>query len=307
MKISIVVPVYNASKVLFELRERIESALTGSGHTYEIIFVDDYSTNDSWKIIKELKKNYPGIVVGIRFAKNFGQHNAIFCGLHYCTGDFIVTVDDDLQNPPEEIMKLIECQENTGADIVYGISTTYQRPLLRRVTSNLFKFSSKVTSNSRGGSSFRLLKKELVKKLISHNQYFVFLDELVAWYTSNMEFITVRHDKSRVGKSRYTGSKLLKLYNNLLIGYNASPLKSITYVGILSSIVSFLVGVFFLIKKIFFDVRIGFTGIIVSVTFTASILLLSIGIIGEYLRKVYFLLNAQPQYFVSEELLLPEK
>lgn len=307
MKISIVVPVYNAGKVLLELQDRIESTFAGTSYTYEIVFVDDYSRDDSWEVIKELKKKFPGKIHGVRFARNFGQHNAIFCGLHYSIGDFVVTMDDDLQNPPEEILKLLECQKNTNADIVYGISKSYKRAPIRRFISRAFKVASRLTSNSRGeGSSFRLLRNQLVKKLLAHNQYFVFLDELIAWYTSNVEFTQVRHETSQVGKSRYSAMKLLDLYNNLHVGYNTMPLKSITYLGFISSIVSFLVGTFFLIKKIFFNVRIGFTGIIVSVTFTAGIILLSIGIIGEYLRRIYNLLNTRPQYFVSEELPIQE-
>ncbi len=303
LKISIVVPVYNASKVLYQLHERIEKTFTERQMAYQLIFVDDYSMDDSWEVIKDIKTKYPGKVLGIRLAKNFGQHNAVFCGFRYCTGDYIVTIDDDLQNLPEEIPALIECQLQTNADVVYGISSTYKRPLARQAASRAFKTATRILSRAVGeGSSFRLLKNSLVKKLITHNQYFVFVDELISWYTSNVEFVTVTHHKSQIKNSRYTPSKLVKLYYELVIGYNATPLKTITVMGLLSSLVSFIVGLYFIYRKLFFHVRLGYTSIIVSVTFSAGIILLSIGIIGEHLRKMYNLLNAQPQFSVSEVL-----
>jgi undecaprenyl-phosphate 4-deoxy-4-formamido-L-arabinose transferase len=185
--------------------------------------------------------------------------------------------------------------------MIYGISSDYKRPLARRATSRGFKTATKIFSNSTGeGSSFRLLEKSLVKKLITHNQYFVFIDELISWYSSNIEFVQVKHEHSLVKRSRYSPSRLLNLYYNLVIGYNATPLRFITWLGLLSSFFSFLMGLYFLYHKFFHHVRIGYTSIIVSITFSAGIILLSIGIIGEHLRRMYNLLNAQPQFSVSE-------
>ena len=302
-KISVVVPVYNASKVLYELYERVDKMFSAKQMAYQLIFVDDYSLDDSWDIIKDIKSKNPTNVLAIRMAKNFGQHNAIFCGFRYCSGDFIVTLDDDLQNLPEEIPMLLRCQQETGADVVYGISSTYSKPLARKAASKAFKTATRILSKAIGeGSSFRLLKKSMVKKMITHHQYFVFVDELISWYSSNIQFVKVTHQKSSIKNSRYTSSKLMKLYYELVIGYNATPLKTITYLGLLSSVFSFVIGLYFLWKKMFFHVRIGYTSIIVSITFSAGIILLSIGIIGEHLRKMYNLLNAQPQFSISEVL-----
>jgi undecaprenyl-phosphate 4-deoxy-4-formamido-L-arabinose transferase len=236
-------------------------------------------------------------------ARNFGQHNAIFCGLRYCTGDLIVTMDDDLQNLPEEIPILIKQQQQTGADIVYGISTNYKKPIARQAASNALKTATRIFSDAYGeGSSFRLMRKELVAKLITHTQRFVFIDEIISWYTRNADFIKVTHEKSKIGRSRYTASKLISLYYNIVIGYDGAPLKTITVIGFISSLFSFLVGLYFIYRKLFFNVRIGYTSIIVSITFSAGLILLSIGVLGEYLRKMYNLLNAQPQFSVSEVL-----
>jgi polyisoprenyl-phosphate glycosyltransferase len=125
---------------------------------------------------------------------------------------------------------------------------------------------------------------------------------MISWYTSNIKFTVVNHNPSGLNASRYTGSKLVRLYFNLVFGYNALPLRIITFLGISTSIISFLVGLFFILKKMFFHVRIGFTGIVVSITFTAGVILLSIGIIGEYMRRMYNILNARPQHSIGEIL-----
>jgi len=302
-KISIVVPVFNSSEVLNELYDRVEKTFAKEGMDFQLILVDDYSADNSWAVISEIKKRNPGKVIGVRMARNFGQHNVIFCGLRYCTGDLIVTMDDDLQNLPEEIPLLIKQQQQTGADIVYGISTNYKKPIARQAASNALKTATRIFSDAYGeGSSFRLMRKELVAKLITHTQRFVFIDEIISWYTRNADFIKVTHEKSKIGRSRYTASKLISLYYNIVIGYDGAPLKTITVIGFISSLFSFLVGLYFIYRKLFFNVRIGYTSIIVSITFSAGLILLSIGVLGEYLRKMYNLLNAQPQFSVSEVL-----
>jgi glycosyltransferase involved in cell wall biosynthesis len=300
-KVSIVVPVYNSSKVLYELQSQVEQAFIQLNLPYQLVLVDDYSHDDSWEIIKDIKSKFPDKIIAVRLAKNFGQHNAIFCGLRYCSGDVVITMDDDLQSPPSEIKHLLECYKTTEAEVVYGVSDNYKRPLLRKATSRTFKTATKLLSKSTGeGSSFRLLDKRLVKKLITHNQYFVFIDELISWYSSNITFVNVKHEYSLVKRSRYTHSGLLGLVYELTIGYNAIPLRFITYLGLLSSFFSFFFALYFLYRKFFHHVRLGYTSIIVSVTLSAGVILLSIGIIGEHLRRMYNLLNALPQYSVSE-------
>jgi undecaprenyl-phosphate 4-deoxy-4-formamido-L-arabinose transferase len=302
-KISVVVPVYNSAHVINDLFNSVDKALSGLGLTYQLVLIDDCSNDNSWEVIKELKNKHREKITAINMARNFSQHNAIFCGFHYATGDLIITLDDDLQNPPDEIPRLLERFKDTDADIVYGVSKEYKRSATRNTMSKGFKATTKMTSEHyTGGSPFRLMKKHLVQKLITHNQQFVFIDELVSWYTKNIQYVLVRHDQSKVGQSRYSAGGLIRLYFNLVFGYNPMLLKLITYLGLSSSFISFLIGVFFIVKKLFFHIRIGFTGIIVSITFTSGIVLLSIGIIGEYLRRMYIILNERPQYSIREIL-----
>jgi len=302
-KISVVVPVYNSGKVLNDLFEAIDKVFTGINTPFQLVLVDDCSQDNTWEVIKELKQCNPGKITAIGMAKNFSQHNAIFCGLHHCTGDLVITMDDDLQHPPDEIPVLIKKQAENNADLVYGVSAHYYRSAVRNATSKGFKATTRLTSaHYTGGSSFRILRRDLVKKLITHSQQFVFMDELLSWYTSKIEYVEVSHQPSKLGISRYSGGALVRLYFNLVFGYNATLLKMITYLGVSSSLISFLIGTFFIIKKLFFHVRIGFTGVVVSITFTGGVILLSIGIIGEYLRRMYSILNERPQYSIREIL-----
>jgi polyisoprenyl-phosphate glycosyltransferase len=300
--ISIVVPVYNSSGVLNDLQAEIDKVMTEIAMPYKLILVDDGSADNSWEVIKSIKNKFPEKTTAIRMAKNYGQHNAIFAGFRHAKGDYIITMDDDLQHPPDEIPNFIRCANETGADMIYGLSGTYKRSFLRKFLRWGYRRLNRMTAKDSDGSSFRFLKKELVSKLIHHNQEFVFIDELTRWYTSNITYIKVRHDTSRLRESRYPFSRLSTLYYNLVFGYNAFLLRMITSLGLTSSAISFLVGLFFLIKKIFFHVRVGFTGIVVSITFTGGIILLSIGIIGEYMRRMFNIMNAKPQSSISEIL-----
>lgn len=301
--ISIVVPVYNAAPALNELYLQIDNAMANLHLSYKLILVDDGSSDTSWDVIRDIKNKNPEKITAIKMAKNFGQHNAIFCGMRHSKGDYVITMDDDLQHPPDQLVNLIECAKKTGADLVYGIAKNYRRPFKRKIWRWGFKFTSKMTfSASSEGSSFRLLKRELAHKLVQHDQEFVFMDELINWYTANIQYTKVRHDSSKLPTSRYPFSRLSSLYYNLVFGYNAFLLRMITFLGITSSALSFLVGIFFMFKKIFFNVRVGFTGIVVSITFTGGIILLSIGIIGEYMRRMYNIMNAKPQSSISEIL-----
>jgi polyisoprenyl-phosphate glycosyltransferase len=191
--------VYNSAPVLNKLFEAIDKVFTGINMQYQLVLVDDCSQDNSWDIIKELKQHNPGKITAIGMAKNFSQHNAIFCGLHHCTGDLVITMDDDLQHPPDEIPKLIQKQAENNADLVYGVSEHYNRSAVRNATSKGFKATTKLTSAYyTGGSSFRIIRKGLVKKLISHSQQFVFIDELLSWYTSKIEYVQVSHQPSKL-------------------------------------------------------------------------------------------------------------
>ena len=299
---SIVIPVFNSEQSLNELAERIQKVFSSLGKSYEIIFVDDYSSDKSWDAIKSLRQKDPGKVRCIRLAKNYGQHNATLCGFQHATGSFIITLDDDLQNPPEEIPKLIQRIQETSADVVYGISKN-QHSLARRTGSGIWKhYSEKFEQGYGNGSSFRLIKSEIIQKIIHYRQYFVFVDQLLYWHTAAAEFVQVEHHARVHGKSRYSRKTLFSLSGNLIIFYTSLPLKLMTYSGIILSFGSMLLALYFILRKIFLHVRVeGFTALIVAILFSTSMMLICFGIIGEYLARIYSVLNERPTFAIKEK------
>ena len=300
---SVVVPVFNGDATLEELVNRTAKLFQKLDATYEIIFVDDGSRDDSWEVLKKLKESNYEAVKAIKLSKNYGQHNAIFCGLNFVSGEYIITIDDDLQNPPEEIEKLIARHEETQADLVYGYFKRKKHSFWRNVASKMFKsFARKLQDAPGEGSSFKIIERHLVDKILKHHQNFVYIDELFLWYTEDIEFVEVAHIARKHNKSGYTHGKLLKLFFDVTIYYTAIPLKIMTYLGLLSSIVSLGFAIRFIIRKLFFDVPLGYTSIIVTILFAASLILFSLGIIGEYLNRIYIVQNKKPPYSIKKVL-----
>jgi len=300
---SIVVPVFNSEQTLVGLYDRTAAVFTKAGYSFEMIFVDDFSQDKSWEVLVNLKKQYPETVTAIKLAKNFGQHNAVFCGLEHSQGKLIITIDDDLQIPPEEITKLIQVYLEKDADLVYGYFGNKKHSLVRNLGSYFIKKSSRILLHSPGeGSSFRLITAGLVANILKHQQHFMYIDELLLWYTSNIAFTEVKHEKRSVHRSGYSTWKLFKLSANIVIYYTAVPLRIMTYGGFILSVLSFISGVRFIVNKITHDVPLGYTSLIVAILFSTSIIMLCLGLIGEYLTRIYQVQNKKPPYSIKKIL-----
>lgn len=297
---SVVVPVYNSSESLPELCERVCSALTN--YKFELILVDDGSTDKSWAVLKAEKAKRPDHLKIIRLSKNFGQHNAISCGFNAAKGAFAITIDDDLQHPPEEIVKLIECQKKNDSDLVYGIPENRKHGMLRIAGSYFVTKSSKYLQGNAEGSSFRLIKREIAIQIQRHqHKSMIFIDEILSWYTNNVHTVSIAHHARKYGVSGYSSVMLVRLYFDIVFNHSAVPLKLMTRVGFLVSVICIILGVYFIIRKYMFDVPIGFTALIVTILFSASILMMCLGIVGQYLYKLFLLQNRKPSYFIREE------
>ena len=283
---SVIIPVYNSGGGLNELVTRINSTLQGK--LFEIIIIDDGSTDNSWEELSVIKKNNNHLTI-IQLSKNFGQHSALFCGFNFCKGEFIITLDDDLQHPPEEINKLIAEQEKKNCDVVYGIYKIKQHSFMRNSGSYLVRKSSKLAAGYSGlGSSFRLIKNEIIQKIVTgHKQNFFYLDEVFYWYTSSFGYAEVEHHIRKHGKSGYNFIKLSNLYLNIVVNYSAVPLKLMTRLGLIFSVISFSLGVRFVYRKLVHHVPLGYTSLIVTILFSASVIMFCLGIIGQYLYKIY--------------------
>ncbi len=299
---SVVVPVFNSEPTLKELHKRLQDVFKEINKSFEIIFIDDGSVDGSWDVLKEIKKDNKHITA-ITLNKNFGQHNATFCGFTFAKGDFIITIDDDLQIPPEEIRKLIHARHEDNAELVYGLYKKKQHSKTRNLgTKYAHKSSRRLLDRSNPETSFRLISKEIIDKIIQHHQYFIYIDELLNWYTDNISLVFVEHKKRQINKSGYNRRKLWGLISNVVIYYTNIPLRIMVYGGFIASFIFLLVSVYYLLLKIFFNVPLGYTSIIVGILLSTSLILFCLGIIGEYLRRIYMVQNKKPPFSIKKIL-----
>ncbi|MDI6765240.1 MAG: glycosyltransferase family 2 protein [Bacteroidota bacterium] len=298
--LSVVIPVYNSESTLSELYNRLQPILLNVKEESEIIFVDDASRDNSWKVLEELHKQDTRVKI-IQLMRNFGQHNAIMCGFHYAQGEYVITMDDDLQNPPEEIPKLIR-KIDEGYDLVYGEYITKHHGGIRNLGSGIIQFIyKKVFKMHSNITAFRIIRKKLVECVIKHDRSYVFLDGLLAWNTINIGTIPVMHNARISGKSGYGFSKLLTLAMNMITNFSILPLQFATWFGFSFAIIGFILAVYFLFKKIFLGIPVeGFTALIVAVTIFSGMQLITVGLIGEYLGRIHININAKPQYEIRE-------
>jgi len=297
-----VIPVYCSATTLEPLFEQIKTVFERYNHCFEIICVDDSSSDQSWKVLQKLKSAHPELLRIVRLTRNFGQHNAILCGFNYVRGRFVVTLDDDLQNPPEEIIVLIKEQKRMGADLVYGTLIDKQHNWLVKLGSTVVTKITEHTFAPKGrGSSFRLITRSLVDSVKTHQQAFVYLDGLFNWYSERITCVPVRHQQRVAGHSGYTLKKSIGLTAHFLFNFTALPLKIITYLGLFVFGVSSCIGLYFIARKLLMDIPIGFTALIVSIYFIGGVILLVLGVMGEYLSRLYTLQNAKPPYAIRDK------
>ncbi len=296
---SVVVPVYNGAITVEELFLRTRQVFEEMKASFEVIFVEDCGQDDSWQKIVQLKKNHPKQVVGIQLVKNFGQHNATLCGCKYAKGTYVITIDDDLQTPPEEIKKLILCQEQTQADVIYGTYPIKKHAIIKRIGSYLVRKTFKLGAGTHNeGSSFRLINQVIIANIIQHTHNFIYIDEVLQWYTSHIAATPVMHQKRKKGTSGYPLLKLILMTLDLIINYTAIPLRLMTYGGLLFAFSFFCVGMYYIYGNMVWGFQLGFTSLITAIFFTTGIILFCLGIIGEYLRRIYIGQNQKPQYAI---------
>ncbi len=301
---SVVIPIYNEEENLFDLYQRLSSVLEKLG-TYEIILVDDGSKDRSWPIIKELHEKDER-VKGVSFSRNFGHHIAITAGLDHAMGKTIILMDGDLQDPPEEILKLWG-KLNEGYDLVYGIRKVKRDSLMKRLNSFLFWwFLNKLSGIDipRNQTLLRIFDKKILDVLKNMRERARFIHGMIAWTGFKTALQEVEHAPRERGVSKYNTIKLFRLAFNAITSFSTVPLRLATYLGLLSAGVGLCYGFYFLYKKIFLGIPVlGYASIIVAVLFVGGVQLLILGIIGEYLGRVYQEVQARPIYILKDTVL----
>ena len=300
---SVVVPVYNSQDSLEELANRINTVFNKMNFDYELIFVNDSSNDGSLKKLKEIKSKLMNKITIVDLIRNYGQQNAIMCGFQYCKGKYIITLDDDLQNPPEEITKLY-AKLLEGYDVIYGCYEKKKDKFYKNMGSHFFrKLNHKIFNLKKDikFSSFRIMRKEIVNEIKKDKTVFPYISGMIVSLTDNIENTIILHEKRKYGKSNYNLSKLLELSYNLLINYSSIPLKLVGYFGLVSSFLSFVIAMFFVIKKMLNgQAPAGWTSIIVIISFNNSILLMFLFFIGEYLSRILKEVSNRDAYSIRE-------
>jgi glycosyltransferase involved in cell wall biosynthesis len=302
---SVVIPVYNSVKTLEELTRRISVTMENITKDYEIILVDDCSPDQSWDKLKELHNKNNKIKI-IHLQKNFGQDSAILCGLNHAHGDYIITIDDDLQNPPEEIPKLInKIQE--GYSVVYAKFKIKHHSRIENFFSRVLQmFIHYILDIPRTVfiSSFAIFTSEVVKNMISIKSSYIYLSALVRKSVPGNKItnVDVTHDRRKVGRSNYTIRKYLSQSLNLLFNYSTLPLLFIGIIGAIVSLFSFCYGIYILYRYLMDPTYglMGWNSMMVTLTFLGGLILFSIAIMGEYLLRILTEVSHGQQYIIGE-------
>jgi glycosyltransferase involved in cell wall biosynthesis len=297
--LSVVVPVYNSEASLGPLIERLRPLLSTDS---EVILINDGSRDRSWDRICGLAERYPW-VRGISLMRNYGQHNALLCGIRAVRNQVIVTMDDDLQNPPEEIPKLLEKLE--GYDVVYGTPEVEQHGLWRDAASRITKLALKSAigaETARNVSAFRAFRTEVRGGFVNYQGPFVSIDVLMTWGTSRFTSVRVRHEPRCFGTSNYTFQKLVRHAFNMMTGFSVLPLQIASVIGFAFTVFGFCILVFVVARYIFQGASVpGFPFLASMIAIFSGVQMFSLGIIGEYLARMHFRMMDRPAYTVRED------
>lgn len=306
---SVVIPVYKAEHCLDELYRRLKTALENISTNFEIILVEDCGGDKSWQVIERLAATDPR-VRGIQFSRNFGQHYGITAGLDHCHGDWVVVMDCDLQDRPEEIPRLY-AKAQEGYDIVLARRGARRDPPLKRMTSWLFyKLFSYLADIEYDGDSgnFRIMSRKVVANFRHMGEQLRFFGGLVQWMGFPTSSIEVEHAERYEGKSTYTFAKLWKLAVETIIAYSDKPLRLAVRLGFLMAFFSFCYGAYILGHALFYGSSVpGWNSLIVSLYFIGGIIITILGVIGIYLGKTFDESKKRPLYIVSRTTFCDEK
>jgi len=300
LALSIVVPVYNSAGSLPELLERLARAIDPITQDYEIVLVDDGSRDESWAVLQSLRERYGDHMVAIQLMRNYGQHNALMCGLGVARGEYVVTMDDDLQNPPEEIPRLLAHIKDRSLDLVYGCPSDRSHATWRNLGSRVvWHFYRTVFRNPVTPTPFRIMRLQLARSVMFYDLNFTYLDGLLAWCTGRIGGVEVEHHPRARGDSGYSLAKLLGLALNLYTNFSLIPLQIVTGLGVVTAASGFMLGMFYLFQFLASSIAVpGFASTIIAILILGGAQLLALGVIGEYLGRLHLNVNRKPQYVV---------
>ncbi len=302
--ISVVIPLYNEAITVEQLHERLSNTLASLGQSYEVIYVDDGSTDGTTEILRRLHSKDPKIKV-IVFNRNYGQHTAVVAGFERAGGEVVVTLDGDLQNPPEEIPKLLE-KIQQGYDVVGGWREGRQDSLVRRVLSYMI---NQVTSVIVGvkmrdyGCMLRAYRRQVVERICQCQEISSFIPVLANSFAGSVTEVPVAHSPRSSGRSKYTPFRLLRLNFDLLTGFSLLPIQVVSFAGIVISFLGLGFAFFLGVRHLFVGPEVeGVFTLFAILFFFVGLQILALGLIGEYIGRIYMEVRRRPRYVIKEIL-----
>jgi undecaprenyl-phosphate 4-deoxy-4-formamido-L-arabinose transferase len=304
VQVAVVIPVYNEEENLPALMQRLMPVMHGLGKSFEIIFIDDGSHDQSLKILKEFTKNFPVRVVEL--TKNYGQHAAIMAGFSITQADIIITMDADLQNPPEEIINLVKVMEEGNYDVVGTIRKGRKDSFFRILPSKIINMvARKITGVSMRdwGCMLRCYRRPVVERMIQCHEHATFIPALATVFAKRVTEIEVEHEERHGGKSNYPLRKLINLQFDLVASFSDLPMKLIMYGGILMSLLGVCFGAFLAVARLVYGARWAAEGIftLFAVLFVfVGMQFFALGVIGEYIGRIYREVRKRPEYVIEK-------
>lgn len=294
-------PVYRAEKVLDELVFRIKNSIPSSFSNVEIILVDDFSPDNSWQKIEQLSTIHPEII-GIKLSRNFGQHYAITAGIDHATGAYIVVMDCDLQDQPEEISKLFD-KTKEGFDIVLARRYNRQDSFFKKLVSQLFyKTLGYLTGSKQDATvaNFGIYKANVIKEVCNLRESIRYFPTMVKWVGFKTAYVNVDHASRSEGESNYNLKKMLHLALDIILAFSDKPLRLIIKLGMSIAGISFLMALYTIYRKIEGDVSVsGYASLITSIWFLSGCILITLGVVGLYIGKIFEGVKNRPLYIVE--------
>lgn len=304
-KLSFVIPCYRSEHTVIKVVDEIEkTVITRPEFSYEIILVNDGSPDNVWEVIKE-RTLTDEHVIGINLAKNFGQHSALLAGYNQCTGDYVISLDDDGQTPADELYSLVDELEK-GYDLVYASYGEVHQNLFRRMGSKFAKAMSDymfdIKGDDRQGSSYYIARRFVIDEMIKYKNPYPYMAGLVLRTTRNIGFVFVKHRDRLEGASGYSLKGLISLWMNGFTAFSVKPLQLGTYVGFLFAVAGFIFAIVTVIRKLFINPNLsaGWSSTISILLVVSGIIMIMLGLIGEYVGRIYICINNSPQFVIKE-------
>lgn len=305
MTYDIIIPVYNGETTVGPLFDKIKTFFLDNGSDFKVLFVYDCGPDNSWQVLKQLKQQHPALITLIKLSRNYGQHNAIICGIEHSNADFVITMDEDLQHDPKDIDALISKQIEEDYDVVYGKYDSREHSILRNSGSWFLKrmISKGIPDIHPDYSAFRLIRRDIAKALVTMQNSYTFLDGYISWVTTHCTSCMVSHAPRQGGESAYNFKKLIGHTINIFVTFSNYPLRLVTYSSILIFLVTSLYSAYVIYRTLVYDdFAMGFPSLIISIGFGFSFVLLTLGIIGEYIYRINLKTTKRPNYYTSEIL-----